>query len=106
MPGFHVADVLSRVCRNANVLVYKVSNAGLSDPVVGLDEGWTTFVPETANLMTISEFVLDGGEVDVFLGDDSAPERIVMQMLERFRRVNGVQLRYAFGFFATSRTWD
>lgn len=83
----HITDVLSSVCRNAEVLVYKISDVDLS-------EAWPKFVPADANRMTIPEFILDGCTIDVPRDSEASPDTIVMGMLGRFQRVHEVRLRY------------
>lgn len=89
----HVTDVLTNVCRNANVLIYKVSDMALSEASPDLRETWTKLVPATANHMTVSELVLDGCTVKVPRDSDATPDTIVIGMLERFRRVLEIRLR-------------
>ncbi|KAH7713697.1 hypothetical protein AAVH_18975 [Aphelenchoides avenae] len=88
----HLANVLANVCRNANVLVYKITGETLSEAWLDLRETWPKLVPASANRMTVSELVLEGCTVDVPRDGNTARETIVMRMLEAFRRVHGVRL--------------
>ncbi|KAH7706517.1 hypothetical protein AAVH_26263 [Aphelenchoides avenae] len=88
----HIVDVLANVCRNANLLVCKITGESLSEAWLDLQETWPKLLPASANRMTISELVLEGCTVEVPRDGSTTRETIVMRMLEAFRRVHGVRL--------------